>query len=143
MSIFSRASTPTNQLPGAPSFHDALLDPALFGQTFSGPSFSAWRVIAKAMDGESLNKTERDVYDELSGGRRPLESPVSESWFVKGRRSGGSLFAGARAVYVGAFGNFAARLAPGEVATIMLLAADRKQARVLMGYASGFIEASS
>jgi hypothetical protein len=140
VSLFSQRRY--TRAPGAPSFHDALVDPNLFGATFNDPSFAAWHLLAKAIEGDSLDTAERAVFEELTNRSRPPTSPPDEIWIVKGRRSGGSLFASAFAVYTGAFGSFGARLAPGEVATIMLLAADRRQARVLMHYCAGFIDQS-
>ena len=34
----------------------ALSDPALFGKTFSAPSFWTWRTVAKIIDGEPLRE---------------------------------------------------------------------------------------
>lgn len=44
------------------------------------------------------------------------------------------------AVYLACFRDCSASLAPGEVATVMLIAADRKQARVVTCYVMGFLE---
>ena len=41
------------------------------------------------------------------------------------------------AVYEAAFGDYTDRLSPGEVATVMVLAQDRKQARTVMRYVAG------
>ena len=120
-----------------PTFHEVLVAPELFGATFAGESWASWRVIAKAVDGVPLAAAEREMFASLTGGRRPPTGPVREPWFVKGRRVGGSLVASARAVYTGAFGSFASRLAPGERATVMLLSADRRQGRTLMRYCTG------
>ena len=46
------------------------------------------------------------------------------------------------AVYEGAFHEYADRLAPGEIATIMVLAADRKQARSVFRYISGLLHSN-
>ena len=143
MSFFrNRVARRSGRAAGAPTFHDALVDPALFGKWFSGPSFASWRALAKAIEGEALDDAERAIFRELTGRMRAPTTPADEVWIVKGRRAGGSLFAAALAVYTAAFGDFPSRLAPGEVATVMLLAADRKQSRVLMNYCAGFIDAS-
>ncbi|MDT8327529.1 MAG: hypothetical protein RQ750_09135 [Roseovarius sp.] len=56
-----------------------------------------------------------------------------------GRRGGKSYAAGLLAVYLAAFHDYRDRLAPGEVATVMCIAADRKQARAVMRYISGMM----
>ena len=30
--------------------HQAMVDPALFGRTFGGPTFAGWRAVAKMLD---------------------------------------------------------------------------------------------
>jgi hypothetical protein len=39
------------------SLHDAMLDPALFGRSFGGPTFANWRTVAKMLDGLPLCRT--------------------------------------------------------------------------------------
>jgi len=58
---------------------------------------------------------------------------------VVGRRGGKSQGAALLGVYEAAFFDYSDRLAPGEVATVMVIAADRKQARAVMRYTSGLI----
>jgi hypothetical protein len=45
------------------------------------------------------------------------------------------------AVFLACFRDYQAVLGPGEVGTVMLLAADRKQARTLMRYIVGMLDA--
>lgn len=123
-----------------PTLAEAMDAPELFGAWFGAPSFAAWRMVAKALDGTPLSDAEAAAFATLAGGREPPSAAVAELWLVKGRRAGGSLFAGAFAVHAACFGRFGPRLGPGEVATVALLAADRKQARVLMRYVTGLLE---
>jgi hypothetical protein len=44
-------------------------------------------------------------------------------------------------VFLAAFRSYSQYLAPGEVATVMIIATDRRQARVVMRYVIGFLEA--
>jgi phage terminase large subunit-like protein len=87
--------------------------------------------------------TEEDLtlFRRHSGRARPPEIPAREAWVVAGRRSGKSRIAALVAVYLAAFTDYRPVLAPGEKGTVMLLAADRRQARVLMRYVMGLIEA--
>jgi len=65
-----------------------------------------------------------------------------ELWLAVGRRGGKSQIAALVAVYEAAFRDYTDRLAPGEVATIMVLAQDRKQARTVMRYISGLLHSN-
>jgi hypothetical protein len=40
------------------SLHESMLDPDLFGQTFSGPTFANWRTVAKVLDGLPLERND-------------------------------------------------------------------------------------
>ena len=58
------------------------------------------------------------------------------------RRGGKSQTAALLAVFEAAFRDYTDRLAPGEVATIMVLACDRKQARTVMRYIAGLLHSN-
>ena len=51
-----------------------------------------------------------------------------EAWLICGRRSGKSFILALIAAYLAVFRDWRVHLAPGEAATIMVLASDRKQA---------------
>jgi len=74
-------------------------------------------------------------------GRRALPTtPAREGWLVVGRRGGKSRIAALVAVYCACFRDYRPVLASGERAVVMVLAADRDQARVVLGYIAGLIE---
>jgi phage terminase large subunit-like protein len=56
-----------------------------------------------------------------------------------GRRAGKSFIVALIAVYLAAFKEYAPYLAPGERATIQVIAADRKQARTIFRYVSALL----
>ncbi len=61
------------------SLHDAMLDPALFGRTFSGPTFANWRTVAKVLDGLPLTEEERGFYRQVTA-RDPMPAqPIAEA----------------------------------------------------------------
>jgi hypothetical protein len=64
-------------------------------------------------------------------------APVNELWLVCGRRAGKSETTAFLAIYLACFKRYA--LSPGEKAVGMLLAADRRQARVIMRYVSAML----
>ena len=72
---------------------------------------------------------------------RFLPGQFSEAALVVGRRGGKSRILALIAVYLGCFRDYAPYLAPGEVATIAILAANRPQARSIFRYISGLLKA--
>ena len=118
--------------------HEAMLDPALFGRTFGGPTFAAWRTVAKIIDGVALSPEELATYRDFTQRDVPPTEPFSEAYLIKPRRAGGTLFAAALGLHA-ALQDYRDKLGPGEVATVALVAADRKQARQLMNYVKGLI----
>src|SRR5439155_12205586 len=67
--------------------------------------------------------------------------PAREVWGIAGRRAGKSRVAALLAVYVATFKDYRPVLAPGEKATVAVIAADRQQARVVFRYITGLIDA--
>ena len=72
------------------SLCDAMLDPALFGRTFGGPTFGNWRTVAKVLDGMPLDAAELTFYREITG-RCAVSGSVSQSSLAE--RAGRSLLA--------------------------------------------------
>jgi hypothetical protein len=81
------------------SLYEAMLDPDLFGRTFGGPTFEAWRTVAKILDGLPLTETELALYQQITGRAEAPRRPFREGYLVKDRRAGGSLFAGAQGLH--------------------------------------------
>ena len=67
--------------------------------------------------------------------------PFSEAWLVCGRRSGKSFVMALLGVFLACFRDYRPFLGPGEKATIMVVAADRKQARVVLRFVRGLLSA--
>jgi hypothetical protein len=123
------------------SLFDAMLDPDLFGRTFAAESFRNWRTVAKVLDGLPLEPSELEFYRATTGRDAAPSKPSLEAYAVKPRRAGGTLFASALGVHA-ALSDYRDRLGPGEVATVAMIASDRRQARQLMNYCTGLIEDS-
>lgn len=115
-------------------------DPEIFGRVFTGDSWAAWRAALKAIIGLAMTAEEVAGYQACTGRTTAPTTPAREAWIIAGRRAGKSRVAAAIATYLACFVDHTAVLAPGEVGTIMLLAADRKQARVLFRYIRGLLE---
>ncbi|MBR3370911.1 MAG: hypothetical protein IKG52_09790 [Rhodobacteraceae bacterium] len=117
----------------------AMTDPALFGPIFGGDSFAAWRALLSGFYGLELDATELATFKALTGRQSAPQGAFAELWLAIGRRGGKSHAAAFLAVYLAAFQDYRDKLAPGEVATVMVIAADRKQARAVMRYTSGLM----
>jgi hypothetical protein len=118
----------------------AMTDQHLFGKTFSGESWAAWRALLGGFYGLPLTQGANTTFNTLTGGPNRPEQAHRELWLAVGRRGGKSHAAALIAVFEAAFKDHRDKLAPGEVATVMLLAADQKQARTLLRYVHGLLE---
>ncbi len=124
------------------TIRDLMTDPDLFGGQFDGTSWATWRTLLAGFYGLALAKRELDTFFSLTGLSEPPGKPLDELWLVVGRRGGKSQTAALLAVFEAAFRDYTDRLAPGEVATIMVLACDRKQARTVMRYIAGLLHSN-
>lgn len=118
-----------------------MTDPQLFGDQFAGDSWSAWRALLAGFYGLELDDQELAQWRAITGRDSPTEAS-DELWMVIGRRGGKTQTAALLAVYEAAFNDYDSRLSPGEVATVMLLAADRKQARSALRYVTGLMRSN-
>jgi hypothetical protein len=109
-------------------------DPNLFGRYFSGASWDRWRVFLAALFGLKMNAAQLSVFRAHTGRQAAPDKPCREAWCVAGRRAGKSRVAALVAVYLAALRDWRPHLVPGEVATVMVLAADKRQARTIFRY---------
>ena len=110
----------------------AIEDPHLLARGFEGSSWSLWRAILKAAFGEPMTDEEVEQFRTVAD-RDPPRRRVRELWVIAGRRSGKDSIAAAVATVAG-MGDYGAHLRPGERATIMCLASDRSQAKIVHRY---------
>ena len=116
----------------------AMLDPALFGRIFGGPTFANWRAVARMLEGAPLDEAQTSLYREITGRTDAPTEAFSEAYIIKPRRAGGTLFAAAMGLHA-AIQDYRERLGPGELATVAMIASDRRQARQLTNYVKGLI----
>ena len=121
----------------APARPNILQVMGLFPSEFGGDSWNAWRVFLAALFG--LPVTEAAVFREFTGRTTLPMAPFREAALVCGRRAGKSRILALIAVYLAAFIDWLPWLAVGEVATVAVIAADRRQARVVMRYVVGLL----
>jgi hypothetical protein len=119
---------------------DLMDDPQVFGPWFRGPSWRAWRVFLTVLFGLPLTATDLALYQQHTGRQRPPMHQAGEAWLVVGRRGGKSLIAALVAIFLACFRDYTQVLAPGEVGTVMVIAADRQQARTVFRYITGLLD---
>ena len=79
------------------------------------------------------------TYRECTGRTEAPTAPASEGWLVCGRRAGKSFILALCAVYIACFHDIRRHLAPGERATVLVVAVDRRQARVVLRFIRGML----
>lgn len=126
-------------MPKTKTIIEVMEDPALFGPVFSSKTWGAWKVLLAALFGLPLTPEQLRLYSVHTGRQSAPIEQFLEAWLICGRRSGKSIISAFIATYLSCFVDWRPYLAPGETATVMLLAGDKKQASVLMGYIVGFL----
>lgn len=118
----------------------AMEDQAIFAPHFRGDSWAAWKAFLGALFALPLQDDQRAVYSACTGRAEPPANPFSEAALIVGRRGGKSRVLALIAVYLATFKDYTPHLAPGEVATVAVLAANRAQARSIFRYTSGILK---
>lgn len=118
----------------------AMRDPALFAPWFrDADTWRAWRAFLAALFGLPMGEDAMAVYRACTG-RTEAPSGFSEAALIVGRRGGKSFILAVVAVYLAMFRDWRPHLAPGERGIVMVIATDRRQARVIMRYVTALIE---
>jgi hypothetical protein len=120
---------------------ECLRDPNLFGRHFRGKSWRAWRSFLAALFAEAPRDEDLAVYRACTGREKWPASAFGEAALIVGRRGGKSRILALIATYLATMRDYSPSLAPGEVATIAVLAADRSQARAIFRFVSGLLRA--
>ncbi len=120
---------------------DTALDaPELFAPMF-GETWEPWRTLFRAIEAQPPRPGDLERFRELTGRKAWPNAPAREVWLAAGRRAGKTRAMALLAVHRACFIDYTTHLAPGERATLMLLASDRTQARVAMRYAVALLRA--
>jgi hypothetical protein len=117
----------------------AMDDPSLFGGSFHGPSWDAWRAILKAAYALPMTDAEIDFFRSVTD-RDPPRKRVRELWLIIGRRGGKDSIASLILAYTAAWFGGQNKLRPGERALCACLATDRDQASIVLDYARGYFD---
>ena len=120
---------------------EALDSPAIFAPLFKDPStWSAWRVFLTSLFGLPMDDEQLAIFRECTARDVAPTTPAREGWLIIGRRGGKSFTLALIACFLAAFKDWRPYLGPGERATIMIIAADRRQARVIMRFIKGILQ---
>lgn len=118
----------------------ACADRNVFGRWFRRrDTWEAWFTFLAALFGLPMDEEQIALYRHHTGRSVPPTTPSSEAWLVVGRRGGKSFVMALVAVYLACFRKYRQHLQPGERATILVIAADRRQARNIMRYVEGLL----
>jgi hypothetical protein len=112
----------------------AIADDNLLGR--AGASWWTWRAVLRAAEGLPLDDDQHQAFARVAE-REPPTSRARELWCIAGRRSGKDSIASAIAAAAG-MNDYRKHLRPGERATVLCLACDRAQARIVHRYIAGY-----
>jgi hypothetical protein len=110
---------------------EACGDPELFGRWYRSPTWDAWFTFLRSLFGLPMDAADRSMFHMCTGRDVPAETGYREAWLCVGRRGGKSLVLGTVATFLACFHDWSPFLAPGERGTIMVIAADKRQARTI------------
>jgi len=117
-------------------------DADVFGAWFRRPAtWAAWFAFLRVLFGLPMSEADWALFRRCTGRDDRPSGGFREAWLVCGRRGGKSIMLALIAVYLATFYDWSAYLAPGERGTVMVMviATDRKQARVIFRYLRAFI----
>jgi hypothetical protein len=120
---------------------EAINDPALFKNHFrDAATWAAWRSCLCALFGLTMSDDELETFQKCTGRTRWPERAFKEGWLICGRRGGKSFTLALIAVHLAAFKDWRQYLTSGERGHIVVIAADRKQARVIFNYIRSLLQ---
>jgi hypothetical protein len=132
---------PKPKAPQRPSMSilEAIEDDALFGGMFDAPSWEPWKAFLTALWALPMSEGQLALYRHHTGRSEPPAKPSRYAELVCGRRGGKSRILALIAVYLSACVDHKPYLTPGERAVVAVIAKDRQQAKVILGYIVGFL----
>lgn len=120
---------------------EALDDPNVFAPHFpNAATWRPWRAFLAALFALPMDEDALALYRECTARSQPPSAPATEAWLKIGRRGGKSRILALIAVYLATFRDWRPYLAPGERGHVLVVAADRRQARQILGYVRALLK---
>lgn len=117
----------------------AIADSNLFARWFARGDWTAWMAYLAALFGLPMTDEQLAIYRKHTGRTEPPSEAFAEAWLVIGRRGGKSFVMAIVAIYLATFREYRQYLQPGERATVRVMAADVRQARVIFRYVAALM----
>ena len=117
----------------------AINDRAVFGPFFKGRTWEPWKCFLAALFALPMTPGQLAIYKQHTGRTASPAQPLHEAWLCIGRRGGKSFILAVVAVFLACFHDWRPFLGPGEMATIMIIARDRRQAQVIKRFITGLL----
>ncbi|BCG80089.1 hypothetical protein [Mesorhizobium sp. 113-3-3] len=109
--------------------------PLLFSRWFKNrDNYASWFAFLAAFFGLPMSEDQLATFKHHTGRTEAPTEAGSEAWLIVGRRGGKSFVMALVAVFLACFFDYRQYLAPGEKATVLVIAADRRQARTIIRY---------
>jgi hypothetical protein len=124
------------------SILDAINDRHLFRSWFENDwaSWQPWLTFLCALFALPMNADQLAFYRQCTGRNEPPSAIARECFLICGRRAGKSFILALIGVFLACFHDFRPYLSPGERGTVLIIAADRKQARVIFRYIAALLK---
>jgi hypothetical protein len=129
-----RAMEGTLRRSTGPTILDVVRD---FFPEFLSDSWQAWRVFLSAVFGVPIPAINDALFRRCTARQRHPEGLAREVWLIIGRRGGKSRVTALLATFLACFQRY--ELAAGERGVLMVIAADRRQARIVKRYIAALI----
>jgi hypothetical protein len=106
----------------------------------SGADWTAWRAYLCAKHALPMTEKEEAIFRECTGRTRKPTEPAREACLIAGRRGRKSAIEALEAVYYAAFREHDAYLAPGERATVLIMARSKTEAKTIRRYVEAILD---
>jgi hypothetical protein len=103
-------------------------------------TWTAWRAFLATLFHLPMDEEQKAIVLSCTALEALPERAFDEAWLVVGRRGGKSLVMAMVAVFLALFKDWTSSMVPGERATVLVLASDKKQAKTILRYATALVE---
>ena len=128
----------TAPLPITAAFHDKNL---LGYGIWDSSTYQAWVAFLAALFGLPMTPQQLETFTRHTKRKNAPRKPFKTAVCISGRRSGKSFIAACIAVWLACFRDYREYLARGEWASVKVICVDRAQARVILRFIIGLLQA--